>query len=1422
MIMNGALAGLVGITASAHIMTPVAAAGIGSIAAVVMYGVATLLEKLEIDDVVGAVPVHLSAGIWGTLAVAIFADPEAWGTGLGRWDQLVVQVTGVGATFVWAFGLGFILLWLINRVYPLRIDPEGERVGLNVSEHGASTEILDLLTEMAAQRRVDDFLQPVNVEPHTEIGQIAQQYNHVIAGINAEQRRREAATEALRLKTVSLQLVQGAAAAANQAWGTGLGRWDQLVVQVTGVGATFVWAFGLGFILLWLINRVYPLRIDPEGERVGLNVSEHGASTEILDLLTEMAAQRRVDDFLQPVNVEPHTEIGQIAQQYNHVIAGINAEQRRREAATEALRLKTVSLQLVQGAAAAANQAATIEDAVKTCLKDICAFGGWAVGHCYMLEEAAGKLVSSKIWHLDDAERFAAFRQVTEATTFESGVGLPGRVMASGDPAWVVDVSQDPSLRRGDETEDLGVKGGAAFPVLVGKDVAAVLEFYATEAVEPNKAMLEVMASVGTQLGRVVERGRSEATRFRSVLDNMPAAAFLKSLDGRFRLINRKYEELYGVTFDSVRGKTVYDIYPKELADECTQLDRETIDAEGVIEREVMVEQDGRDHFLTTVMFPVFDEQGAMTAFGGIEVDITERKVAEAKLLEGEERLKLALKGGDLGFWDINFETGSMIANERWAEMLGYSLDEVDDHRDVALAHFHPDDRERVKDYNRRSTEGEITNYEIEYRVITKQGETRWQLSKADTVEHNERGEPRRIVGTVMDITERKQAEEELARKEAQLRVALDNTPGGIRFVDGDGNYVLFNARYLELYDFPEGLLKVGEHYRVENLYQAQRGDFGPGDPEALTDEWLASRPRHTEPQRWERTTAAGKVLDVWTAPTPAGGYVNVVTDITERKRAEEARRESQELLQTILDHMPAPVYLRDVDGRFMLVNRSYEDIHRVTKDDVIGKTLDEVFSKERAVEFGASDPEIVEQCRVVGGEERHQLPDGEHILAVMKFPILDPSGEVVAVGGVDMDITERKRAEEELQKAYGIIKDQKDRMEDELNIGREIQMSMIPLRFPAFPDRDEFSISATLEPAREVGGDFYDYYFLDEEQLCFCIGDVSGKGVPAALFMAMAKTLIKSRAADDRSTASILTHVNDELSADNPRSMFVTIFSGILNVNTGELKYTNAGHNPSYVRRENGTLQQLGKRHGPAIGAMEGMVYAEESVILEPGDLLFLYTDGVTEAMDIDHHLFSDDRLKELLASLDTGDAGAAVGLTVAAVRTFEGAAEQADDITVVGLRFQGKPEDTPMVEHRVTIKNRLPEIAAVNEAFEAFAKEFGIPATTVMKFNIIFDDLLNNIVTYGYRDDEEHDIEVRMDLTGDRLTVTITDDGVPFNPLNAKPPDIDAPLEERQIGGLGIHLARSLIDDATYQRRIGKNAITLMKHLEQENRVS
>ena len=200
--------------------------------------------------------------------------------------------------------------------------------------------------------------------------------------------------------------------------------------------------------------------------------------------------------------------------------------------------------------------------------------------------------------------------------------------------------------------------------------------------------------------------------------------------------------------------------------------------------------------------------------------------------------------------------------------------------------------------------------------------------------------------------------------------------------------------------------------------------------------------------------------------------------------------------------------------------------------------------------------------------------------------------------------------------------------------------------------------------------------------RFCFCIGDVSGKGVPAALFMAMAKTLIKSRAADDRSTASILTHVNDELSVDNYKCMFVTIFSAILNIRTGELLYTNAGHNPPYLKRKDGTLQRLDQRHGPVIGAVAGMVYTEGRDTMEPGDLLLLYTDGVTEAMDVEDRLFSDNRLEQLLTSMDTDDVDEVVDNIVAAVKAFEGEAEQADDITVLAVAFHGSPEDALRAE--------------------------------------------------------------------------------------------------------------------------------------------
>jgi sigma-B regulation protein RsbU (phosphoserine phosphatase) len=277
---------------------------------------------------------------------------------------------------------------------------------------------------------------------------------------------------------------------------------------------------------------------------------------------------------------------------------------------------------------------------------------------------------------------------------------------------------------------------------------------------------------------------------------------------------------------------------------------------------------------------------------------------------------------------------------------------------------------------------------------------------------------------------------------------------------------------------------------------------------------------------------------------------------------------------------------------------------------------------------------------------------------------------------------------------------------------------------------------------------------------------------------------------------------------------MFVTIFLGILNIRTGHLIYTNAGHNPPYLKRRDGALQRLDTRHGPVIGAMNGMVYEEGADTLGPGDLLFMYTDGVTEEMNVDEQLFSEQRMAKLLTSDKGNSAEATVRDTVSAVKRFKGETEQSDDITVLALRFQADPATESTAVLHMVVKNDLSEIANVNARFEKFAKEHSLPAAVGQKMGVVFDELLNNTISYAFRDDVEHEIDIRAERTGNRLTVTISDDGIPFNPLGTQTPDTSLSLEERQIGGLGIHLVRNMMDDISYQRGINRNVLSLVMH--------
>lgn len=248
----------------------------------------------------------------------------------------------------------------------------------------------------------------------------------------------------------------------------------------------------------------------------------------------------------------------------------------------------------------------------------------------------------------------------------------------------------------------------------------------------------------------------------------------------------------------------------------------------------------------------------------------------------------------------------------------------------------------------------------------------------------------------------------------------------------------------------------------------------------------------------------------------------------------------------------------------------------------------------------------------------------------------------------------------------------EKHRIESELGVARDIQMGLLPKIFPAFPERDEVDLHAVLEPAREVGGDLYDFFFVNEFTLCVVVGDVSDKGVPAALFMTIAKTLIKNEALLGRPPEEILRRVNDDLGRDNPSAMFVTTFVGLLDVSSGHLDFASGGHNPPLVIPESGEITFLREVSGPMVGAMAGMTFVGLSAELNVGDMLLVYTDGVTEAMNGAKVMLTEDGLLKVAEELRDQNAKDMVKGLVQAVHRHADGAPQSDDITVLGVRLK------------------------------------------------------------------------------------------------------------------------------------------------------
>lgn len=388
------------------------------------------------------------------------------------------------------------------------------------------------------------------------------------------------------------------------------------------------------------------------------------------------------------------------------------------------------------------------------------------------------------------------------------------------------------------------------------------------------------------------------------------------------------------------------------------------------------------------------------------------------------------------------------------------------------------------------------------------------------------------------------------------------------------------------------------------------------------------------------------------------------------------------------------------------------------------------------------------------------------------------------------------------------------ERIGAELNVAIQIQADMLPNIFPAFPEHDEFDIYATMVPAKEVGGDFYDMFMVDESHLAIVMADVSGKGVPAALFMVIAKTLIKNHALNKESPSQIFTNVNKQLCENNEVGMSVTGWMGIMDIFTGHMDYVNAGHNYPLIIRKDGSVEWIKSRPGFVLASMEGVHYRQNELLLEEGDMIYLYTDGVIEALDISQELFGDERLERVLSAEDIKvmKPEMLLGRVAEELKLFAGEAEQADDITMLALyrNIKGK-----RIQQILQVAAKVEEWNMVSDFLEMQLEELGCPNGIQAQILIAVEEIFVNIASYDYGD-KEGEAEIKTSINSEGyFEIEFRDSGVPYNPLEKEEPDITLSAEERKIGGLGIFMVKKSMDDVKYEYKDGKNCLILQKNL-------
>jgi len=393
-------------------------------------------------------------------------------------------------------------------------------------------------------------------------------------------------------------------------------------------------------------------------------------------------------------------------------------------------------------------------------------------------------------------------------------------------------------------------------------------------------------------------------------------------------------------------------------------------------------------------------------------------------------------------------------------------------------------------------------------------------------------------------------------------------------------------------------------------------------------------------------------------------------------------------------------------------------------------------------------------------------------------------------------------------------IIEEKNRNERELAFAKNIQSSVIPSTFPAFPRRKDFDIYASMVPAREVGGDFYDFYLTHHNIFNFNIADVSGKGIPAAMFMMRAKTELRSLTEAGVEIKEVFNRSNDALYEGNDQGMFVTAWQAKVDLENGLVSFVNAGHNPPLIKHKDGKFEFIKQNKNFVLAGFPSLTYKIDNIKLLPGDIIFLYTDGITEATNSNNELYGESRLLDTLNRREYESCKDVIDSIKENVDEFVGEAIQFDDMTMLCFKYNGTTTSTTSIKFSEASLDDIPSISKFvnNELSKA-----NCSSKVINQIDIAIDEIYSNICKYSYPDKKgPTKIELVFDNMENTIELSFKDNGVEYNPLTHADPDVTLKAEDRDIGGLGIYMIKNMMDSVTYRYEKGSNILTVMKKLD------